>query len=159
MTALVFGRHPGFMVGTSALAAGPAGARVRQLTLDAVQSLKADVSAGSSLVFHDLRTLANEEGIDPDCPGFVLADRFLLALPSHLPSPELAIDSDGDVVFDWAGARGRMFTAALRADGRLTYASRLSTEDKDYGTKQFADAIPRQVLERLFEVVGAGQHS
>ncbi len=155
MTALASSRLPGFTVGLgTAHAAGPTGASLARITKDALESLKTRVSAGPSLVFQDLRSLARELGLEAsDSQVFVLAERFLLALPSHMPAPELAMDGDGELVFDWSAPRNRMFTVTLRADGRLTYACRLSAFDKDYGTKSFVDAIPKTVLALLQQVV------
>lgn len=155
MTALASSWLPGFTVGLrSAPSAGPIGVSLTRQTYDVLESLKSRVPAGPSLVFQDLRSLALEKGIDAtDSQMFSLAERFLLALPSHLPAPELAMDAEGELVFDWAGSRGRMFTIALRADGRMSYACRMSAFDKDYGTKAFVDAIPKAVLQLLQQVV------
>ena len=56
-----------------------------------------------------------------DSQALMRAQRFLLALPSHLPAPELDVDADGEVALDWVGTGGRMCTVTLRADGRLDY--------------------------------------
>jgi hypothetical protein len=153
MTALAYSRHTGFMVGLGAPAAGPTAAAVARMTIEVLESLKTKVPAGPSLVFQDLQLLARERQLDARQEAvFLLAERFLLALPSHLPAPELAVDSDGEVAFDWSGPGNRMLTVTLRADGRLTFASRLSALDKDYGTKEFVDSIPKPVLDLVQQV-------
>ena len=153
MTALAQSRHVGFLVGLGAPSAGPLAQKLRRITVGAIEALKTGVGAGSSLVFNDLQALAKESGTEvKDTPVLMVAQRFLLALPSSTPAPELAIDADGDVVFDWAGSGGRMLSVALRADGMLFYAGRLSSTDRDHGTKQFVDAIPSQILDLAHQV-------
>jgi hypothetical protein len=123
------------------------------MMVGAVEAMKTGVGAGSSLVFNDLQALAKEHGLDvKETPALLLAQQFLLALPSSTPAPELAIDGDGDIVFDWAGSGERMLSVALRGDGTLSYAGRLSATDREHGTKQFVDAIPPQVLDLAHRV-------
>lgn len=153
MSALALKPQGGILYGLAAPSAGPVANKIDRLTVRAVEQLKAELRAGSSLAFNDLQTLARENDIEiADDPTFLLAQRFLLALPTHLPSPEPSLDADGEVSFDWRGPRGRLLTVTLRQDGRLTYASRFSKFDKEHGTKQFVDSIPRVVLDRVRQV-------
>ena len=157
MTTLALNCFTGFTTGLANTAAGEYGNRVARITLGLLESVKAGSTAGSSLVFNDLMSLANETGIDAyQSPVFQLAQRFLLALPSHLLAPglapELSHDDEGDIVFDWAGTGGRMFTIALNANGKLFYAARLSAWDKEHGTKRFVDTIPKAILELIQKV-------
>ena len=152
MSLLVLSRH-GILAGSAEAGAGSSASEVIRLTVSALQSLKTRVRASSSLVFNDLQALATECNSDVrEDPAFLLAQRFLLTLPGHLPAPELSLDSDGEVAFDWVGSGGRLLTLTLRADGRISYAARLSTRDSDYGTKQFVDSIPKRVLELVQQV-------
>lgn len=148
MTSLVLTHNTGLLAGSDVPGAGALSQKVREITLSALIGLKTERRAGSSLVFNDLQSLASECGVDVhQCKVFFLAQRFLLALPSYLPSPELAMDTDGEILFDWQGARGRLLTVSLREDGRLSYAARISAFDKDHGTKRFTDAVPKQLIE------------
>jgi hypothetical protein len=156
MTALALSPYSSPFERLGSPAAGPAAASVAKQTLDVLTSFKTQVRAGSSLVFQELRLLAQECGPNFATPSAVrLAERFLLALPSDLRSPELAVDADGDVVFDWRGTEGQQMTVALRHDGRLSYAARISSLDKDYGTKQFLDTIPKPVLQLVQRVISS----
>jgi hypothetical protein len=137
--------------------AGEHGKKVERLTRDALTSVKISSTAGSSFVFNDLMALAKECGADPhSSPVFRLAQRFLLALPISMlisgSAPELSRDDDGDIIFDWAGVGGRMFTIALNETGMVFYAARLSALDKEHGTKQFVDTIPKPILELIQRV-------
>jgi hypothetical protein len=156
MTALVSSRNGGLFVRIGAPAAGDTAHEVARITVSAIEDLKTGVGAGSSLVFNDLQTLAHENSTEVrDSPAFLLAQRFLLALPSYIPAPELALDTDGEVVFDWKGSGGSLLSVTLRNDGRVSYASRMSAYDKDHGTKQFVDAIPDRLMELVHQVTGA----
>ncbi|ANH69634.1 hypothetical protein [Mitsuaria sp. 7] len=157
MTALAQSSITGFMTGLGQSSAGEHGKRITQITFDALGFVKAGSTAGSTLVFNDLVALADEARIDPNAsPTFNVARRFLLALPSHLLvaglAPELALDNDGDIVFDWVGTGDRMLTVTLSETGKLHYAARLSAWDKEHGTKRFVDSIPRPILELIQKV-------
>lgn len=106
----------------------------------------------SSVAFNDLNQLAQEVGVKvAEHKAFMLAQRFLLALPSQFPMPELAYD-DGEIAFDWHGDKESYMSITLRYDGRLTYAARFSAFDKEYGTKRFDNSIPKQVIELVHRV-------
>jgi len=153
MTALARSTSFGLLSGMRGPAAGPTATQLVKITVSALEELKSGVTAGSSYVFHDLSSLAAEHGIDPhDSSTLKLAQLFLFSLPSHFRAPELALDSDGEVLFDWRGSAGEMLTIALRGDGRLSYAARMSSWDKDHGTKRFVDSIPAAVLSHIRKV-------
>jgi len=153
MSSLAMNRSSDILTGLGVPAAGELGQTMVRMTLSAIKSFKTDIRAGSSLIFNDLSSLASECEINFETsPVFLMAQRFLLALPTHMPPPELAMDADGEISFDWQGPAGRCFTATLREDGRLSYSARISAVDKDYGTKQFSDAIPEKVIELVQRV-------
>lgn len=159
-TTLAMGGFTGFTTGLGSSTAGDIARKVTEMTMDALEKTKVGSSAGSTLVFNDLMALANECGADANStPVFQMAQLFLLALPTHLlapgMAPELARDGDGDIVFDWAGSGGRMFTVALNESGKVYYAARLSAWDKDHGTKRFVDTIPRPILELIQKVTAS----
>lgn len=133
--------------------AGSYSKETRKRTVYALKALKVENRSESSFAFNDLRSLAAENQIDYQKNStFLLAHSFLLSLPTHLPKPELALENDGEISFDWIGADNKMFSVSLREDGRLSYAVRISSTDKDYGTKIFIDEIPKQVIEYIQKV-------
>ena len=136
--------------------AGEIGWKVFDSAREAINHLKADKPARTSFAFNDLQSLAHELGPDANCDEVIaLAQRFLLALPGSLPAPEVALDDDGEITFDWRGRRERMLTVALREDGRLAYACRLSSFDKEHGIKRFNEAVPKRILELVQQVASA----
>lgn len=104
-------------------------------------------SARTSGAFHDLETLAHEQGTTvEESAVFTIAQKMLLILPGDIPSPDLDIDSEGDIVFDWGGAGSRMLTLALRDDGRISYAARLSPTKSRNGNDLFLDSVPQEII-------------
>ncbi|KVS57674.1 hypothetical protein WK39_18185 [Burkholderia cepacia] len=153
MSTLALGAGKFGRLAISSPAAGEEARTIGCNSMKVVSGTRFGVPARQSYVFNDLYALAQEQAIEmQDSPALVLAQRFLFALPSNVPPPELAMDDDGDVSFDWRGPQGKMLTVALREDGRLAYAARISAFDKDHGIKRFDDAIPARVVELLYQV-------
>jgi hypothetical protein len=71
---------------------------------------------------------------------------FAILLPKSLPIPEVAADPDGEISFDWIGKAGKMFSASIGADGRISYAGRFSDKSKIHGIEQLSDTCPREIL-------------
>lgn len=84
-----------------------------------------------------------------DADTYQIAKRFILALPSSLPAPELTVDRDGEVNFDWFGSSGQIFSASLRKDGRIAFAGQISTRNRQSGVEEFNDSIPKRVVESI----------
>lgn len=160
MTALKMNLHTALFSAGSTTTAGETAHRIIDLERRAATHLRVVASARPSGAINDLYALAAEEGVSLDrSPVFQMAKQFLLALPIDVTSPELAIDSDGEVVFDWVGRAGELFTASLRADGRLSYAARFSALNKDHGTKVFSGELPPRVAQLIREVTAAGSRA
>jgi hypothetical protein len=104
-------------------------------------------SAWTSGVFHDLKSLAHEQGtLVEESPVFLIAQKMLLVLPADIPAPSLDVDSEGDVLLDWDGPDSRMLTIALRENGQISYAARLSTTKNRNGNDVFHDSIPHEII-------------
>ncbi|MBI5753275.1 MAG: hypothetical protein HZA59_14205 [Hydrogenophilales bacterium] len=155
MSTYVMGPNFGLFDGLGVPVAGDfAKSSVRKTLTHLAESKK--VRVASAAAFNDLHLLAQENGIRvADSNAFLLAQRFLLALPSHFPLPELALDDDGEVTLDWRGDKGSLLSLTLRDDGRLSFAARFSAFDKDSGTKKFDNSIPKQVIELVQRVTQA----
>jgi len=116
--------------------------------------------AGSarSLAFSELFALdpsdRTDRNGDAESVPLVLARRFLTALPLDIPTPEVGLDPDGEISFDWFGPAGQNFSVSLREDGRLAYAGAFSAEKTKYGTDRLDDEIPREIVEAVRELQG-----
>jgi len=84
-----------------------------------------------------------------DADTYQIAKRFILALPSSLPAPELTVDRDGEVNFDWFGSSGQIFSASLRKDGRIAFAGQISTRKRESGLEEFNDSVPKRIVESI----------
>lgn len=84
-----------------------------------------------------------------DDETYQIAKRFILALPSTLPAPELTVDRDGEVTFDWFGSSGQIFSASLRKDGRIAFAGQISTRNRQSGLEEFNDSVPKRIVESV----------
>lgn len=80
------------------------------------------------------------------------AFNFLLMLPTLVPTPELSVDPDGRVVFEWYRSPRRVFSVAVEKDGRLTYSGLFGASQAS-GVESFENALPEEILryvERVF---------
>jgi hypothetical protein len=84
-----------------------------------------------------------------DADTYQIAKRFILALPSSLPAPELTVDRDGEVNFDWFGSGGQIFSASLRKDGRIAFAGQISIRNRQSGLEEFNDSVPKRIVEGI----------
>jgi hypothetical protein len=76
-----------------------------------------------------------------------IAIRFLSALPTTLPSPDVGLDPDGEINFQWMQERGRVFTISANANGRLSYAGIFGEGQTSHGTEVFDDTIPSAIIQ------------
>lgn len=89
------------------------------------------------------------EGSAPTTPAVCeQAKRFLEALPPAYPDPEIWVDRDGDVVFEWASSADWVFVVVLDGAGILRYSG-LFGEAKAYGRERFGSEVPGVVGEHL----------
>lgn len=95
------------------------------------------------------------DGRNLETATLVLAERFLTVLPLDIPAPEVGLDPDGEISFDWFGSAGENFSVSLRKDGRLAYAGAFMGEKTKYGTDRLDDEIPREIVEAVRELQGA----
>jgi hypothetical protein len=72
---------------------------------------------------------------------FIYALRFLEALPSNLPAPDISADTDGEILFEWNLDRRLGLSVSVGQDGKLSYAGLFGT-NKAHGVEDFGDYIP-----------------
>jgi hypothetical protein len=78
-----------------------------------------------------------------------LACRFLNALPSIVPAPEVGLDPDGEISFSWVTSRDRQVHVSLSAEGLLSYAGIYGPTSSVHGTEAFDDAVPMPIIEAV----------
>ncbi|WP_157379617.1 hypothetical protein [Burkholderia ubonensis] len=75
------------------------------------------------------------------------AFKFVLALPSDVNQPEVSVDPDGEVAFDWANDKD-LLSVSVGGSGRVTYAGRLDAKMVS-GTVRIANRIPASLGDAL----------
>jgi hypothetical protein len=80
------------------------------------------------------------------------AIRFISALSAQLPRPEVAVDPDGELSFDWWYAPHAQFSVSVGPTGTLTYAGLIGKGAKRYGVEPFTREIPPVVLGTIQEL-------
>jgi hypothetical protein len=88
---------------------------------------------------------------------YVHAGQFLRLLPSGIPAPHIAVDTDGEILFEWDHGRRQVFAVSIGRDGTLTLAG-LFGHTKTHGTEHLREALPpvaSDCLRRLAPFAGS----
>lgn len=109
----------------------------------AALSSTASQSAETKLV--DAVVAARREGMTVNSKSVDTALGFLWLLPANVPTPEMVIEPDGEVAFDWDEGRGRVLSISMSDSGTVGYAGLIGLEPV-YGRAPFAGTIPETVL-------------
>jgi len=106
----------------------------------------------------ELRAEASHKGWDgygaqPLNPAsFDFAIRFLNALPSAAPLPDVSADGDGEVSLDWVFGERQALTVSVGPTGRCIFAWMLG--QRTYrGTDWIDDEIPDEIVSALGKLV------
>ena len=83
------------------------------------------------------------------------AIRFILSLTQDIPAPEIGVEPDGEVVFEWYGGKREVFSISMGSRNELTYAG-LYGINKTYGVKHFYENIPDTLLDNISRVFPRG---
>jgi hypothetical protein len=119
------------------------------------------VTLDEKAIIQDLNKVLDEFSFDNwdgygakaiDIDSYRRAIRFVRSLPTTIPHPEITIDPDGEVSFEWYEGPRRVFTISIGGRNDITYAG-LFGFNKVNGTECFYDEIPKAILDnfdRLF---------
>jgi hypothetical protein len=111
------------------------GQKQRELTASILQLLQ-DISASQR---------HNDKGVNqPSHHTILSALKFASLVPNKYPNPEIDIDPDGEVSFEWYIKPNQILTASIRSDGRIVYAGLNGMEKisgKDYLKERFPSGI------------------
>jgi len=69
-------------------------------------------------------------------------------LPSSIPNPEVGIDPDGKISFNWYNGPGNIFSISISGERELTYAGIFGLS-KVHGVEYFERNIPEAILNNL----------
>ena len=90
------------------------------------------------------------KALDPD--AYANAQRFLEALPTTSPVPEVSADQDGEIALDWDFGHRKALTVSIGRNGRCSYAW-LRGKRASHGTEWLDDEIPSNILRALDQLV------
>lgn len=150
MSTLDVSRYTAVSVGLFGPVGGPDSLAVQRLSAKAFSQLS--MLSHSMSAINDLYNLQAEAvaaGDTLSSDTMQMAKRFLLAWPKTLPMPELALDTDGEIVFDWAAPGRRLVSVSIRGDGRLSYAAQLGARRTTHGTEALDDSVPERIVETV----------
>lgn len=77
------------------------------------------------------------------------AIRFVDAMPSWLPVPDIGPEPSGDIGFEWNNGKDRIFAASVDGTNTITYAGILGKDNDTSGTEVFHDAIPLTIIQSI----------
>ena len=77
--------------------------------------------------------------------------RFIELLPFDVPLPEVSVEPDGEIAFDWQSAVDRMFSISLGENQKMSYSGVFGDEDI-HGSAFFLELLPRNVLRAIRKV-------
>lgn len=103
-------------------------------------------SPGRSKPIEELNEVANSYGMLRTFLGLATyerAKRFLTVLPISISPPEISIDPDGEIAFDWV-ADENMLSVSLNASGQLSFATGINGKIS-YGSAFFGAVLPGEI--------------
>jgi hypothetical protein len=107
-------------------------------------------SSVHSLIANELLTLASGHGMMQTSNGLATYERammFLESLPAEFKPPELSVDPDGEIAFDWM-AGDDVFSVSLNASGQISYAAEIGGKLSS-GPAFFGGILPEEILAML----------
>ena len=75
--------------------------------------------------------------------------KFVKMLPSSIPIPNIYVETDGMIEFEWYINPKRLFSVTIEDSNKLIYAGIFGDDDNNYGTKRFEDEIPRDIFNNI----------
>lgn len=112
--------------------------RTESITRRVTHDVRVAPASAMSPFLSELLTLAREDGVDP--ATLVSAMDFAYLLPADVSRPEISIDPDGEVAFDWGNEDG-IVSVSVGPTGRLVYAAELGGRPTS-GTEQLPGEMP-----------------
>ncbi len=86
-----------------------------------------------------------------DRKSFEESLRFLEYLPSTLPTPEVSVEPDGMVAFEWYKRSRWVFSVSFGTNKEIIYAG-LFGNSKTHGTEYFGEEMPQTILDNIRRV-------
>lgn len=84
---------------------------------------------------------------------YAYASQFLQILPISLPIPDISVDTDGEILFEWDCGLRHTFSVSVGRGGTLTFAG-LFGHSKIHGTEHLREALPLVIAHSLQRFAG-----
>ena len=81
------------------------------------------------------------------------ARKLLRMMPSCLPMPDLSVEPDGEIAFEWYKDKYSVFVISVGGNNIITYAGLFGKSSKTHGVEYLADELPKVIIyniQRLF---------
>ena len=143
----------------------PAADELRDIIQQALDSLAMSIAVRrtAETAISELRRL-QQEASKPNWDGYGAlpldlrsaeqALKFIQALPTTVPVPDVSADPDGEVDLLWQLDPTRTISVSVGPNGKLTYAALIGTA-QSYGTEWLSNEIPQPILDGLTRVLNA----
>ncbi|MCK4221816.1 MAG: hypothetical protein KAX25_03015 [Dehalococcoidia bacterium] len=86
-----------------------------------------------------------------DWGSYVNATYFSQLLPTHIPIPEIYVDPEGEVTFEWYAGPRQVFSVSTGPNKELVFAG-LFGANKTHGTEYLDDELPETILDNIHRV-------
>ncbi len=115
------------------------------------------VTNDDSEIFQNLASLMescssdNWDGYDAkaiDFDSYSEATRFAQTFPKTIPLPDVTVEPDGEIAFEWYRQPRRVFSISIGSRNVITFAG-LFGLNKVNGEEYFGDEIPKTILDNL----------
>jgi len=115
------------------------------------------VTNDDSEIFQNLASLMescssdNWDGYDAkaiDFDSYAEATRFAQTFPKTIPLPDVTVEPDGEIAFEWYRQPRRVFSISIGSRNVITFAG-LFGLNKVNGEEYFGDEIPKTILDNL----------
>lgn len=90
-----------------------------------------------------------------DTKSYLLAKTFLSQLPNNMPTPEIAIDPDGEISFEWYISDRKLVVLSIGGNGEINYVGVIG-KNRQKGKEHYNQQIPKTILElfkRIFSQI------
>ena len=84
--------------------------------------------------------------------SYLLAERFLIALPLGMPLPSIGAEPDGQFTCEWSTGARRCLSISFDPSGDLHFAA-LTGPGRACGSVPFVDSIPQTILDLIRQVI------
>lgn len=83
---------------------------------------------------------------------FMLATKFLSALPLGMPVPSIGAEPDGDITLEWYRTPRNTLSVSVSPSRVLHYAALLGPSNR-YGSEPFGGDVPDIILDLIYQVM------